>query len=123
MVHLLMTPCIDRDHLIQVNSLKFVFVGLILLFILPPTGLICSKDHSANNVGFGISKKQDDYRRVNVISTNEPPTPLRNVVKTNGTKSNFQSNTSKITNNDKLVILTFGDTIKNQIKLLQQSQY
>ncbi len=31
------------------------------------------------------------------------------------TNSNFHSNGSKTTNNDKLVILTFGDTIKNQI--------
>jgi hypothetical protein len=46
------------------------------------------------------------------MTKGESTTLSRNVVMTNGTNFNLQSNASKTTNNDKLVILTFGDTIK-----------
>jgi hypothetical protein len=64
---------------------------------------------------FAISQKHNDDMRVNIISKDEATILSRNVVMTDGTKSNLQSNVSKTTNNDKLVILTFGDTIKSQI--------
>ena len=99
----------------QTNGLKFVLVSLILLFFLVPSLLICNKDYSINNVGFAISQKHSDDTRVNMNSKGEATVPFRNVVMTNGTNSNFHSNASKTTNNDKLVIITFGDTIKNQI--------
>jgi peptidoglycan/xylan/chitin deacetylase (PgdA/CDA1 family) len=97
------------------NGLKFALVSLILLFFLIPSVLICNKDYSINNVGFAISQKHNDAIISNTITKGESTILSRNVDMTNGTNSDLQSNTSKTTNNDKLVIITFGDTIKNQI--------
>ena len=107
----------NKDPFTQANGLKFVLVTLILLFFLDPTVLICNKDYSINNVGFAISQKHNDAIISNTIIKGESTTLSRNVVMTNGTNSDLQSNASKTTNNDKLVIITFGDTIKNQITI------
>ncbi|HEY7081979.1 MAG TPA: polysaccharide deacetylase family protein, partial [Nitrososphaeraceae archaeon] len=105
----------NKDPSTQTNGLKFVLVSLILLFFLVPSLLIRSDDYSINNVGFAISHKHNDDTRINMIKKGEATMPSHNVTKTNGINPNLQSNTSKTTNNDKLVIITFGDTIKNQI--------
>jgi peptidoglycan/xylan/chitin deacetylase (PgdA/CDA1 family) len=100
------------------NGLKFALVSLILLFFLIPSVLICNKDYSISNVGFAISQKHNDVI-ANTIIKGESTILYRNVVMTNGTNSNLQSNASKTTNTDKLVIITFGDTIKNQISTVK----
>jgi peptidoglycan/xylan/chitin deacetylase (PgdA/CDA1 family) len=113
---------ISRTHkgpFAQVSGSKFALVSLILLFFLIPSVLICNKDYSINNVGFAISQKHNDDIIANTMTKGESTTLSRNVVMTNGTNFNLQSNASKTTNNDKLVILTFGDTIKNQITIVK----
>jgi hypothetical protein len=104
----------NKDRSTQVNGLKFILVSLILL-ILVTSVLICNKEYSINNVGFAISQKHNDDIGVNMIKKGESTIPSSNTTNANGTNSNLQSNASKTTNIDKLVIITFGDTIKNQI--------
>jgi len=77
--------------------------------------LIFNKGYSLTNVGFAISQKQNDGRRVNIISKDEATISSSNATSTNETNSSLHSKTSKTTSNSKLVILTFGDTLKNQI--------
>ncbi|HEY7080395.1 MAG TPA: polysaccharide deacetylase family protein [Nitrososphaeraceae archaeon] len=105
----------DCDPSAHSCGLNFVLVSIILIFLLIPTVLNCNKEYNPNNLGFAISQKHNDDTRVNIISKDNATMLSRNVVMTNGTNSDLHSNASKTTNNDKLDILTFGDTIKSQI--------
>jgi hypothetical protein len=113
----MMMPQINKDPSIHVNCLKSFLASLILLFFLVSTVLICNKDYSTNNVGFALSQKHSNSTRVNVTSTDQATTTSssRNITRAKGINSDPQSNGSKSTSNDKLAILTFGDTVKNQI--------
>ena len=107
-VHLSMMSHANRDRFTHTYGLNFVSVGIIIIFLLVPSVLICNKDHSLNNVGFAIRLNHNDGTSVNIISKDESITLSRNVTKTNDANSNLHSNASKITNNGKLVILTLG---------------
>ena len=115
LVHSSMMSRTNKDPSTHAYGLNFVLVSVILLFFFVPTVLNCNKDYNFNNVGFAISQKHNDDVRVNVVSKGEATIPSHYVTKANETNSNLHSNASKTTSNDKLVILTFGDTIKNQI--------
>ena len=105
----------NYDLFTHACGLNFVLVSIIFVLLIIPTVLNCNKEYEHNNIGFAISQKQNDDMRVNSISKGDAVILSRNVVMTNITNSDLHSNASKTTNNDKLVILTFGDTIKNQI--------
>jgi peptidoglycan/xylan/chitin deacetylase (PgdA/CDA1 family) len=99
----------------QSYGLKFVSIGVILIFLLTSTALICNKDYGLNNIGLAISQNPyHEGKSVNVVNTDKTIVSSRNGTKTREINSNLHSNTST-TSNGKLVILTFGDTIKNQL--------
>ena len=99
----------------QSYGLKFVSIGVILIFLLTSTALICNKDYCLNNIGLAISQNPyHEGKSVNVVNTDKTIVSSRNDTKTKEINSNLHSNTST-TSNGKLVILTFGDTIKNQL--------
>ena len=77
--------------------------------------MICNKDYGLNNIGLAISQNPyHEGKSVNVVNTDKTTVSSRNDTKTKEINSNLHSNTST-TSNGKLVILTFGDTIKNQL--------
>jgi hypothetical protein len=70
--------------------------------------------------GLAISKNNHESKNVHMINSDKTILSIpHNATNILDTKSNHHSNTT--TSNDKLVILTFGDTIKT--KLLPQSRY
>src|SRR4051794_23769402 len=99
----------------QSYGLKFVSIGIILILLLISTALINNKDYGLNNIGLAISQSAYyEGKSVNVVSTDKTIVSSHNDTKTKEINSNLPSNISTI-NNGKLVILTFGDTIKNQL--------
>jgi Polysaccharide deacetylase len=95
-------------------GLKFISISVILTFLLVFIVLNCNNDYSLNNVGLAISQKLHENKIVSIINTDKITISSHNPTRTKETGSNLHSNAST-TNNSKLVILTFGDTIKNQI--------
>jgi hypothetical protein len=110
-----MVSYVTSDLSTQNYCWKFVSVGIILIFLLTSTALICNKDYGLNNIGLAISQNPyHEGKSVNVVNTDKTTVSSRNDTKTKEINSNLHSNTST-TSNGKLVILTFGDTIKNQL--------
>ena len=95
-------------------GLKFISISVILIFLLVFIVLNCNNDYSLNNVGLAISQKLHENKSVSIINTDKTTISSHNPTRTKETGSSLHSNVST-TNNNKLVILTFGDTIKNQI--------
>ena len=110
-----MVSYVNSDLSTHSYGLKFVSIGIILIFLLISTALIYNKNYGLDNIGLAISQSpHHEDKSVNVINPDKTTLSSYNDTKTKEINSNLPSNTST-TSNGKLVILTFGDTIKNQL--------
>ena len=95
---------------------KFFSIGSLLIFLLFSTALIYNNDYYLNNVGLAISQKHSqEGKNFNIIKADKTTISSYYATKTKEINSNLHSNASTTNSSDKLVILTFGDTIKNQL--------
>src|SRR6185312_4807587 len=91
--------------------LKYVLGGIIFVLLLTSTQLNCIYVLNLDNMGLAISKNNHESKNVHMINSDKTILSIpHNATNILDTKSNHHSNTT--TSNDKLVILTFGDTIK-----------
>jgi peptidoglycan/xylan/chitin deacetylase (PgdA/CDA1 family) len=95
---------------------KFVFLGLILIFILGFTILNCNTDYSLKKIGLAFSKTHhhNDNNNLNIINKDKASASSHKATNTKGTDIKNRLNVPA-TYNGKIVILTFGDTTKSQI--------
>ena len=109
-----MVSYVNRDLSAHSYGLKFVSIGIILIFLLISTALIYNKNYGLN-IGLAISRSpHHEDKSVKIVNPDKTTLSSYNETKTKEINSNLPSNTSTISNG-KLVILTFGDTIKNQL--------
>src|SRR5262249_13404674 len=103
----------------NIYDLKIVSIGAVLIFLLMFAGLNSSNNYILKT-GFAISQKHHhNSKSVNIFNADKPTTlssshKSTKTKKTSSSSSHHHHNLSP-TNTDKLVILTFGDTIKSQI--------
>ena len=107
---------VNSDISIYNYGSKFVSIGSLLIFLLFSTALIYNNDYYLNNVGLAISQKHSqEGKNFNIIKADKTTISSYYATKTKEINSNLHSNASTTNSSDKLVILTFGDTIKNQL--------
>jgi peptidoglycan/xylan/chitin deacetylase (PgdA/CDA1 family) len=109
-----MVSHVNSDLSTHSYGINFVSIGIILIFLLISTALICNKDYGLN-IGSAVSQNPHrEGKSVNVVNTYKTTIASHNDTTTKETNSNLHFNAST-TSNGKLVILTFGDTIENQL--------
>ena len=100
-------------------DLKVISIGVILMFLLI-FALNSSNNYILKNVVFAISQKHHhNSRSVNIFNGDNPTTSSSHEstkTKKTSSSSRHHHNLSPIST-DKLIILTFGDTIKNQFTI------
>ena len=78
-----MVSYVTSDLSTQSYGLKFVSIGVILIFLLTSTALICNKDYGLNNIGLAISQNPyHEGKSVNVVNTDKTIVSSRNDTKT-----------------------------------------
>jgi peptidoglycan/xylan/chitin deacetylase (PgdA/CDA1 family) len=113
-----MMPNANNNSNPNTYDLKVISIGAILIFLLI-FALNSSNDYLVKNVGFAISQKHHhNSRSVNIFNADKPttlssPHKSTKIKKTSSSSRHHLHNLSP-TNTDKLIILTFGDTIKSQ---------